>query len=207
MPAAGTAKVWYDQSLDQAFSLKESNMAKRPPLSESSFLGFVFKPSKHQQPSGLRKRPVVGVKGRNPRRVRAYNKLSAVNQEILKRSGQKDAYLKGDSTIGTAKRILREKAVALHIAKPLKPRRGPIPRPEDRRDRLDAMIQRHLRTVIVDQGLPFNSRTSDDEIAYLDPETGMLQWDYGKVKYAGRKDSEYEVVGADGKTHNPFWYH
>lgn len=185
-------------------------MAKRrPTLSNNSFLGFLFRPSKNPLPTGLRKTTLRGTADRNPRRLRAYNKMTAAQQEVLRRSGQREQYLKGETTLAKAKASLRGAAIQLGIAKPLKPKRAPArdTSPEGRRDRLEAMIQYHLRAVIVDEGLPWNQQTSDEEIAFLDPETMMLSWDYGQVKYAGQQGSEYEVVGADGKTHNPFWYH
>lgn len=183
-------------------------MANRPALTESSFLGFLFRPSKNKQPTGLRKTSLTGRAGRNPRRLRAYNRMSAVQQETLKRAGQRDAYLKGESTLADAKRSLRQTAVQLGVAKPARPRaRAPIAKASpSRRDRLEAMIQRHLRTAIVDAGKQWNQQTSDAEIVYLDPENDMLDWDYGQVSYAGRRGSEYETF-VDGKLHNPFWYH
>lgn len=185
-------------------------MPKRPTLTDSSFLGYLFKPSKNKQPTGLRKTSLTGRTGRNPRRLRAYNKMTAAQQETLKRAGQRDAYLKGESTLADAKRALRQTAVNLGIAKPVRSRTKPAParesRPEDRRARLDAMIQKHLRTVIVDAGRQWNQETSDAEIVYLEPETDMMDWTYGQVSYAGRRGSEYETF-VDGKLHNPFWYH
>lgn len=185
-------------------------MAKRPALSENSFLGFLFKPSKNQQPSGLRHNTLTGRTGRNPRRLRAYNKLSAVQQETLKRSGQREAYLKGETTLAKAKAALRPTAIQLGITKPVRSRTKPAPArdstPEGRRVRLEAMIQKHLRTVIVDAGRPWNQQTSDAEIVYIEPENEMMDWTYGQVSYAGRRGSEYETF-VDGKLHNPFWYH
>lgn len=181
-------------------------MAQRPALTDSSFLNFLFHPKKASQPTGLRKSKLASAKGRNPRRLRAYNNLTAVQQETLKRSGQREAYLKGETTLAKAKAALRPTAVNLGIAKPVKTRQTATP-VTDRRARLDAMIQQHLRTVIVDAGQLWNQATSDAEMVYLDPDNGMLGWDYGQVKHAGRRGSEYEVVGPDHKTHNPFWYH
>ena len=184
-------------------------MAKRPALTESNFLGFLFKPSKHQQPTGLRHNTLTGRAGRNPRRLRAYNKLSAAQQEVLKRAGQREAYLKGETTLAKAKASLRATAIQLGIAKPVRSRTKPAPARDSsagRRDRLEAMIQRHLRTAIVDAGRPWNQSTSDAEIVYIEPENEMMDWTYGQVSYAGRPGSEYETF-VDGKRHNPFWYH
>lgn len=183
-------------------------MPKRPTLTDSSFLGYLFKPSKNKQPTGLRKTSLTGRTGRNPRRLRAYNKMTAAQQETLKRAGQRDAYLKGESTLADAKRTLRQTAVNLGIAKPVRPRTKatPVSAVVDRRARLEAMIQKHLRTVIVDAGRQWNQETSDNEIVYLEPGTDMMDWTYGQVSYAGRRGSEYETF-VNGKRHNPFWYH
>lgn len=183
-------------------------MAKRPALTDTSFLGFLFRPSKHSQPTGLRKTSLRGTAGRNARRLRAFNKMSAAQQEVLKRAGQRDAYLKGETTLAKAKASLRPAAIQLGLAKPLKPKPTPTtPTVTDRRARLQAMIQQHLRIKIVDAGKQWNQQTSDREIVYLDPDNDMLRWDYGQVSYAGRRGSEYETVTPDGRTHNPFWYH
>ena len=179
-------------------------MAKRPPLSDSTFLGHVFSPKKNPQPTGLRKTSLRGTAGRNPRRLKAYNKLSAVNQEILKKAGTRDAYLKGETTLAEAKRKLRDTAVKLGVAKPLRVRH---PRQPFVRTHLDRLVAKHIRDTIIDAGVNFNTVTSEEQMEYLEPEEQMLDWDYGRIKHAGRTNSEYETVGADGKRHNPFWYH
>lgn len=184
-------------------------MANRPRLSNSSFLSFIFHPKKALKPTGLRKTTLTGTKGRNKRRLAAYNRMPAANQEILKRAGQRDAYLRGDTTLAKAKAFLRETAVQLGVAKPVRQRHRPLPGlPAGfAATPLDRMIQQHLERTVRAEGRMFNRHTSDEEIRFLDPETGMLQWSYGQIKHAGRKDSEYEVVTPDGVTHNPMWYH
>lgn len=180
-------------------------MGKRPALNDSTFLSFVFHPSKSAKPTGLRKTTLKGTKGRKKARLASYNRMDAVKQAILAKTGSRDAYLRGDITLIQARGKLREQAVALGVAKPVRQRNRPII--ADRfQSSLDKLIQQHLKTTVVAAGRPFNQRTSDREIYYIEPSEDMLGWSYSKIKYAGRKGSEYEVVES-GTTHNPFWYH
>lgn len=185
----------------------------RPPLSESSFLAHVFHPKRDPIPVGLRKRKLEGTTGRKPGRLRAYNNMDAVKQEILKRSGLRDSYLKGESTLVEARRKLRIEAIRLGVAKPVKSRntsRVNRQSPLDRRSRLKQMIALHLgNTVQAAQKQP-NWNTIDEEIDWLDePDTTQdkTQWSYGQFKYAARKGSEYDRYDSSGKRHNPFFYH
>lgn len=180
-------------------------MPRRPPLSESNFLAHVFSPRKQPLPTGLRKSILVGTKGRNKRRLSAFNRMSAFQQEVLKRSGQRDSYLRGDSTLADAKRLLRPKAIGLGVAKPVKSRHRGVPAHLIKTP-LDALVARHVRAEVIAAGRPFNITTSVTEMQYLDAEDDMLTWTYGEIKHAGRRGSEYEVV-VSGTAHNPFWYH
>jgi hypothetical protein len=183
-------------------------MAKRPTLTEQSFLSHVFSPKKHAAPSGLRKTTLTGLKGgRSKARLNAYNKTSAVNQEILKRSGLRDAYLKGQTTLAEAKRSLRGTAISLGVAKPMRARaRRAAQAP--RETKLDRMIRTRFVTEVRDAGKDVNEGTVDSEFVWLDNGTGeMTTWSYSKFKYAGRKGSEYERIDAESRIHNPFWYH
>lgn len=94
-------------------------MPKRPRLTDESFLKSVFQPSKNAIPAGIRKSSVKSNGGRKASRVRSYNGLSAQNQEILRRTGNRDQYLKGTVSLADAKRQLRQEAVKAHIVKPL----------------------------------------------------------------------------------------
>jgi hypothetical protein len=94
-------------------------MPKRPRLTTQSFLAFIFHPTKNPTPSGIRHTSVKASKGRKPARVRSYNKLSAEKQEILRRTGNREAYLKGETTLLNARRELRTEAVTRGITKPL----------------------------------------------------------------------------------------
>lgn len=182
-------------------------MPRRPTLTDSSFLAHIFSPKKQPLPTGLRKSILVGTKGRIARRLSAYNRMTATQQEILKRSGQRDAYLRGESTLVEAKRALRPKAIGLGVAKPVRTRRGKQPSIRHLiTTPLDALIARHVRTEVVAAGRPYNAVTAATEIQYLVADNDMLTWTYGEIKHAGRRGSEHEVV-VSGVTHNPFWYH
>lgn len=182
----------------------------RPPLNDKTFLSHVFHPKRDPLPTGLRKRKLESVAGRKPARLRAYNKMDAVKQEILKRSGLRDAYLKGESTLVEARRKLRTEAIQLGVAKPVKQRRQTAPSPTVRRDRLKQMIALHLgNTVQAAQKQP-NWNTIDREIDWLDDPDATedkTRWSYGQFKYAAREGSEYDRYDSSGKRHNPFFYH
>lgn len=196
----------------QLHTLKAVSSMPRPPLSDASFLSHVFHPKRDPQPTGLRKRKLEGLTGRKPARLRAYNNMTAVKQEILKRSGLRDAYLKGESTLVEARRKLRIEAINLGVAKPVKSRRTnvKVSSPEVRRNRLKQMIALHLgNTVQAAQKQP-NWNTIDEEIDWLDePDTteDKTRWSYGQFKYAAREGSEYDRYDARGRRHNPFFYH
>jgi hypothetical protein len=184
-------------------------MAKRPALTDSSFLSHIFSPKKAAQPTGLRKTHLSG-KGWNGRRLRAFNRMPAVNQEILKRSGQRDAYLKGETSLADAKRSLRPKAISLGVAKPTRSRTPGTARAASTPARitaLDRLVRNHINQTLRDAGKHVNVATVRSEGAYLVPTEGMLKWDYGRIKYEGRQGSDYEVVDSTGQRHNPLWYH
>jgi hypothetical protein len=184
---------------------------KRPVLSEGSFLAHLFHPKKVAQPTGLRKTTLKGGRGTVKRRVNAFNKLGAVQQEVLKRSGTKDTYLRGESTLADAKRKLRGTAVNLGLTTPVKPR---VAKPAaGSRARLDEFIKGIVAQNILkktrEAGKFPDPRTVLDEVDTLTPDTydpAMRKWDYAELKYAGRQGSEYSVW-IDGREHNPFWYH
>lgn len=178
-------------------------MAKRPALTDSSFLSHIFSPRKFAQPTGLRKTHLSG-KGWNKSRLRAFNRMPAVNQEILKRSGQRDAYLKGETSLVEAKRALRPKAISLGVAKPLRPRATPKP---GTRTALDRLVRNHINQTLRDAGKHVNPVTVQNEGPYLVVSEDMLKWDYGRIKYEGREGSDYEMVDSSGRRHNPLWYH
>lgn len=183
-------------------------MAKRPPLSDQSFLAHVFGPKRNAQPSGIRKTHLSGTRGgRTKARLAAFNRMSPVNQELLKRSGLRDGYLRGEYKLGDAKEALRAKAVSLGVAKPRRPRTpiGPVIRTP-----LDERVARYLKIVIRGEGRPVNSQHVDENVKLIPAAGGSyedtLTWDYGQVKYAARRGSEYEIF-VDDTLHNPYWYH
>lgn len=176
-------------------------MATRPKLSDESFLGHLFSPSKTPLPSGIRKTKLKGLTGQRKTRVAAFNRMTPFKQELLKRSGTRDSYLRGETTLADAKRTLRPKAIAKGLARPLRTAKTII-------TDLDKRIARYLITKLSDDGIQVNVQTIAEENEYLgaNADEGMLRWDTGRLKYAGRSGSEYEVYD-NGRKHNPFWYH
>lgn len=96
----------------------------RPRLTTESFLSHLFRPSKNALPSGIRKTTLKGKKGQKRARINSWNKMPGKNQEILRRAGLQDAFLRGDVTVTEAKRRLRIDAANQGIVKPLR-RRAP----------------------------------------------------------------------------------
>lgn len=181
-------------------------MPKRIPLNDSSFLGHVFSPKKNPVPSGIRKTSLKGLKGgRTKARLNAFNRMSPFNQELLKRSGQRDAYLRGEASLRDAKETLRPKAILAKVARPLRGAKVHV----SRETSLDRAIAERLKKVVRDAGRPVNHTAVDSNIVHLgnDASEQMTMWSYGEFKHAGRKGSEYEYVDSSGNTRNPLWYH
>lgn len=179
-------------------------MAKRPQLSELSFLGHLFSPKKHAVPTGIRKTTLKGKAGQKRGRIAAFNRMAPFKQELLKRSGTRDSYLRGETTLADAKSALRPKGLAAGIARPLRqpktPPAGMTP--------LDVRVLSYTTTKLREHGRQVNLRTVNAQLPFFgdNADEEMLRWDIGGIKHAGRQGSEYEVV-VDGVTHNPFWYH
>lgn len=176
-------------------------MAKRPALSNESFLGYLFSPKKHPLPAGIRKTTLKGLKGgRKKARLTSFNRMSPASQETLRRSGLREAYLRGEASLADAKSALRPQAVNLKLARPLRTK-------PKRQTALDRMIQDRFISKMRASGRPVNMRTVEQEELWLVPTEDMLTWQAQDFRYAGRKGSEYEREDDDGTKHNPFWYH
>lgn len=179
-----------------------SNMAKRPRLSDDSFLKHLFSPAKNPLPTGIRKRSLKGTRGRDKARLAAYNRMSGANQELLKRSGLREAYLKGDASLQDAKHALRPEAVRRGIAKGLRP---VLPTPGRSLD--DQVAGYVYRTVTGDRRPTVNYNTIRKNVTHLPPgvKPDVLNWTPGKIKaYAA---DTANVIDVDGTQINPLWYH
>ncbi len=192
----------------------------RPGFSFEAFLAHVYSPRKNAKPTGLRKSSLSGLKGGRKRaRLNAYNRMDAVKQAVLAKSGKRDAYLRGEVTYTQAKQSLRNDAVERGIVKPLKRKYG---QGEDRTEalkrRIADILWRETRPAVPttyqrSKGLTSSSKETIEEnvVRWLDePEVEMLQWDFGTFQTAAKG---YEVNGKrylvfDGTNErNPFWYH
>lgn len=176
-------------------------MPKRPSLSDVSFLGHLFSPAKHPQPSGIRKTTLTGTRGRNKGRLAAFNRMKPVSQELLKRAGMRDQYLKGEVSLADAKKAMRPAGIRAGVAKPVKGS-GPTIRTS-----LDARVAAHLKYTIRQADRPLNPHSVDRNVLIMpgDVMPDVVSWDYAQIKHAGRKGSEFETI-IDGYTRNPFWY-
>lgn len=183
-------------------------MAKRPALTNRSFLAAVFSPKKNPVPTGLRKKKLAGVKGRSAARLRSYNGMTALNQQILERAGQREAYLRGDATIADAKRVLRNAAVDLGIAKPLKPKIAPIQSSHSIGDR--TRVLDHLWTTLTGtttrRPVKLGAVRQGALLMTRDQAMRALRMTATEIKEAGVRGSPEEME-LNGKVYNPFWYH
>lgn len=179
-------------------------VAKRPSLSEESFLAHLFSPKKNALPTGLRARSITGTKGRKQARVNAYNKMSPLKQEVLKRSGQRDAFLRGEITWTDAKKALRTAAVQKGIVKPVRVR-APKPKPMSRRQALDASMAQALMATLRRAGKDYDPATVIAGSMFIQ-EDDVLTIDYNTIKTRAR-DSTYMMVDESGTQFNPYWYH
>lgn len=176
-------------------------MPKRPALTEDSFLRHLFSPKKNPLPTGLRKRALAFSKGRTKARVASYNRMSAANQELLKRSGQRDAYLRGEATLTDARKSLRNTAVGKGIAKPLKTaKKALLPATPD-------SVADHVIREFSQAHVEFNATKLRNNIEYM-PEADkrmILKAKVDKIKqYAG--DKSKDIIYSDGEKRNPLWY-
>lgn len=186
-------------------------MQKRPALSEQSLLAHIFSPKKNPLPTGLRACAIALSKGRKAARVNAYNKMPAVKQEILKRSGKRDAFLSGNITFTDAKKSLREIAVEKGVAKPVRvraPRRGKdkprvgqsirrqsVERANEIALSLLATLRRAGKDPVVPTVVAGSNFIQEDDAETLD---------YEGIKERAR-DKGYEMI-INGSTFNPYWY-
>lgn len=184
-------------------------------LAESDFLSHIFHPKTVRRPTGIRKRKVVGRGGgRKASRIRSYNRMDAVKQRIIDVAGR-DKYLRGEVTLGEAKRSLRPRAIDVGVAKPIR-----IRTPKDVSvERAAEHIYRiaHERNPIRETGPragdpkpPINRQSISRNIRdYMTPEmraaTPKLSYDELKRRANMWTYDRYDVV--DGSLHNPYWYH
>lgn len=184
-------------------------MAKRPALTEDSFLLHLFAPKKNALPTGIRKRAIAFTPGRTKGRVAAYNRMSGSSQEILRRSGLRDAYLKGTVRLTDARKALRDTAVSKGLAKPLRPRKGKAPAGPS----LDGLVAMHVARTLAQNSYPVGPKFYQ-RVGYLPEELkpSVLNWSLSQIRaYAGEdnpaRDADDELVIIDGQPFNPLWYH
>lgn len=166
-------------------------MPRRPALTPESFLAAIFHPSKNPLPTGLRKRSLAATPGRNKRRVTAYNKMTPAKQAVIDRSGNRDAYLRGDVTYADAKRALRDDAVERGVAKPLD--NVPDARP----------LINHIVEILKDAHAPVinKARIMENVLGRMSNAQRRAAF---KMDYATyRRHAKRPTVGDE---QNPFWY-
>jgi hypothetical protein len=181
-------------------------MAKRPTLTEDTFLKHLFSPKRNALPTGIRKSALKPARGRTNARVASHNRMSGASQEILRRSGLRDAYLKGQASLADAKRALRQVAVEKGLARPLRTRAGK-PTHKWTPTSLDATIAVHVVKALRDSGRPVNIDRVHDHVKYLDDDikVQVVRWPVARIRaYASDSDNIIEIPGE--KPFNPLWY-
>lgn len=179
----------------------------RPPFSNESFLGHLFSPRRNPLPTGIRKHPISASKGRVKGRVAAYNRMTPFKQEVLRLSGQREAYLRGDATFRDAKESLRGEAVQKRIAKPLRSKSRKSSRNALRR-RLDTIIADRIRSLAIEKEKPFDLPRIIENVQYI-PDSeydAAVNITYPQLILFGR-DKGNEIIMPDGTVRNPYWYH
>jgi hypothetical protein len=178
-------------------------MQKRPTLSEDSFLAHLFSPKKNPLPTGLRARPIAQAKGRRVARVNAYNKMPALKQEVLKRTGLRDAFLKGDVTYTDAKKWLRDTAVHKGIVKPTRVRQPKPNRRISRREAIEGLYAQHILHQLRQAGKTHNPATVYAGTIFME-EDDIESLTYAQIKDRAA-DPDY-IMTRNGHTFNPYWY-
>lgn len=183
-------------------------MSVRPPFSESAFLAAVFSPKKNPAPKGLRKTVLKSLKGRKATRVKLYNSMSALNQKILVETKQRDAYLRGEVSITDAKRELRQRAVDLGVARPLRARNVPsVPRSAgDIRTRVLDHLWTQLTGATTRAPVNIGVLRRGTLLMTSDQLNRSLRMAAPDIKQAAGNPDEALDVGTETKL-NPFWYH
>lgn len=201
-------------------------MAPRPKLTADSFLAYIFHPKKNPQPSGLRKTTLTGLKGgRKKTRLNAFNKLTADKQAILTRSGSRDAYLRGETTLTEAKAKLRPEAISKGITKPVKAR-APKTTPRKRDLGEGWRVFHHLNNLNTHEKkdpravAAFVNLMNDEQRQRA---LSFTRWDQVLAASTGKRPEqvprsrrvdiqgilhdENDVVYIDDHAFNVFWYH
>jgi hypothetical protein len=179
-------------------------MAKRPALTEDSFLKHLFSPRKNLLPTGLRKRPVAFSKGRTKARVASYNRMNAKSQEVLRTAGLKDAYLRGDASLTDARKGLRSKAVEKGFAKPLRQAKQAVAKTS--RGNIDTAVAAHIVHALKKANFIPNIGRIHNSVPFMPEEDKdkALRFTSAQIRaYAG--DST-KLVTIDGEQRNPLWY-
>jgi hypothetical protein len=180
----------------------------RPSLTTDSFLGHLFSPSKNALPTGIRKHPLKAGSGRKAGRLAAYNRMSPFKQEVLRRSGQREAYLKGDISFRDAKEALRGEAVTKKLARPLRIKPTRAASRHALRRRLDTLIADRIREQAIEHNKSYSLPHIIENVQYIpdDEYDDAVNIDYPDLRIKGR-DKSYDITMPDGTVRNPYWYH
>lgn len=189
-------------------------------LSENAFLRFIFHPKKEKRPTGVRKRQITGRgKGRKASRIRSYNKLDPFKQRTIDAVGR-ERYLRGEVSLGEAKRELRPEAIRRGLAKPVRQRKitppsEPEPVPID--DVGPAI--RQIAEVVQERDPLRDNGEAKSPVSYprivSNVETHMTSVEraeaaritYLRLKEHATTTRNLRIDTITGEIYNPWWYH
>lgn len=167
-------------------------MARRPALTNQSFLQSIFHPSKYQTPTGLKKRSASKTSSRNTRRVRAFNNLTPAKQAILDKAGQREAYLRGETTLAQAKDSLRVEAIRHHWIKP---------------STKTSSIEHHVSTIVQRAtGRNIDPDKLHTHITAMTPEQRREVSGMSFAELQQRASDKDNITETEDGDVNPFWY-
>jgi hypothetical protein len=186
---------------------------KRPSLNPINFLKHLFAPKSNALPTGIRARKLTGTKGRSKARLAAYNRMSGPSQEILRQSGLRDAYLKGEASLKDARGELRGRALKHGIAKPTKAEKAAAEAAKGKKRAVDAQVD-HAAYVaskvaykLRDAGRKVNfvNMVANLSVLSTDALDAVEKLDVAEIRaYAG--DENNTITLPSGRRINPLWY-
>lgn len=193
-----------------------------PKLSPASLLAHIFAPKRNPKPSGIKAVKLKGLQGgRKAGRLAAFNRMSPVKQAMLKQSGQREEYLRGNKTLADIKATVRATAVDLGVARPLRPRPNPAP-PRDTRKVSPLWAEEYKRSTIAQLIIDrFNAtnvahnpkairnrvgRMNDDQLRKATKLALAVDGAMGIKALARKRYEDDPSLYLPGAEYNAFWY-
>lgn len=193
-----------------------------PKLSPASLLAHIFGPKRNPKPSGIKAVKLKGLQGgRKAGRLAAFNRMSPVKQAMLKQSGEREEYLRGNKTLADIKAGLRATAIELGVARPARPRATPAPKPDTRKlsplygeEFKRTTIAQLLIDRLVASNVTHNARAIRNRVGQMNDEqlrratklALAVDGAMGIKRLARKKFDDDPSVYLPGAEYNAFWY-